>query len=500
MTQYLYGASIQGIQSFIFQTNKLKEIIGASEIIENISTNYFTEFLKEQNISTGYEKITMAAGNIKFIFDNESDIKKVVKNFPKAVMEKAYGITISQAVVKFEGSLEKTHIDKLEIKLKTARNKVELPLDLSLNIIKNAPRTGKSGVAKDNDNKVIDKATLQKNKKSNGVLLTNKLVENTLDDKFVSDFKYLSNKKNKIAVIHVDGNGLGRILQQMGKKIEENGNSEQLKTAFAKFSTQLDASTIKAAKDAINKVFDAENKLNIKFRPIVLGGDDLTVVCDANKAIEFTEEYLKLFEENTKENLKGLVETYNLDEFKNGLKAAAGIAYCNEKYPFHYAVDLAEALCGEAKKRSDRKNSCLMFHNIQSSFFTSFSDYKDNELTIGNIEFDFGPYYVEKGLGVEKPSIDAFKELYKEFKKENSPISSLRNWLSELYSNKEHAQSTLNRINQMAEEGKYDHESLNEILAKLFDKKMTLKNLLVEKDGKQKTIIYDILQIKSIND
>lgn len=32
MAKYLYGASIQGIQEYIYATNKLQEIIGASEI------------------------------------------------------------------------------------------------------------------------------------------------------------------------------------------------------------------------------------------------------------------------------------------------------------------------------------------------------------------------------------------------------------------------------------------------------------------------------------
>jgi len=31
---YLYGLTVQGIQSYIFATNKLKEIVGTSEIIE----------------------------------------------------------------------------------------------------------------------------------------------------------------------------------------------------------------------------------------------------------------------------------------------------------------------------------------------------------------------------------------------------------------------------------------------------------------------------------
>ena len=36
MAKYLYGAAVQGIQGFIFQTNKLRDIVGASELVERI--------------------------------------------------------------------------------------------------------------------------------------------------------------------------------------------------------------------------------------------------------------------------------------------------------------------------------------------------------------------------------------------------------------------------------------------------------------------------------
>ena len=45
MNQYLYGAAVQGIQSFIFQTNTLREIVGASELVEEICTKMFAEQL-----------------------------------------------------------------------------------------------------------------------------------------------------------------------------------------------------------------------------------------------------------------------------------------------------------------------------------------------------------------------------------------------------------------------------------------------------------------------
>ncbi|RMG80004.1 MAG: hypothetical protein D6714_15420, partial [Bacteroidetes bacterium] len=58
--KYLYAASIQGIQSFIFQTNKLREIAGASKLVDDICKELFNESFKvpEENI------IMQAAGNV----------------------------------------------------------------------------------------------------------------------------------------------------------------------------------------------------------------------------------------------------------------------------------------------------------------------------------------------------------------------------------------------------------------------------------------------------
>ena len=53
MSKYLYGASVQGIQSFIFKTNKLAEIIGASELIEQLCTSLFEKSVpdfKKENL------------------------------------------------------------------------------------------------------------------------------------------------------------------------------------------------------------------------------------------------------------------------------------------------------------------------------------------------------------------------------------------------------------------------------------------------------------------
>lgn len=85
MSKYLYGASVQGIQSFIFQTNKLKEIIGASELVEEICTSMFAEQIEKtyEELLVDKNAIVNAAGNIKYVFDDEGLCKKNIPGISK---------------------------------------------------------------------------------------------------------------------------------------------------------------------------------------------------------------------------------------------------------------------------------------------------------------------------------------------------------------------------------------------------------------------------------
>jgi hypothetical protein len=159
MAQYLYGAAVQGIQSFIFQTNKLRDIAGASELVNQICTTLFEKVAGKSGVA--YEKIVMAAGNIKVIFSDKAVLEKTVREFPMEAMLMAPGITISQAVVEYDGDYAVKSLE-LEDLLRQERNRYVQPT-VSFSAIERSRTTGLPAVAQ-KSNEWLDAATNAKRK------------------------------------------------------------------------------------------------------------------------------------------------------------------------------------------------------------------------------------------------------------------------------------------------------------------------------------------------
>jgi hypothetical protein len=479
--KYLYGASVQGIQDFIFETNKLQEIVGASDLIEWFCEyNFFEGFANKEDV------VRNAGGNIRIVFSDKNRVEKMVREFPKFVMQKAYGITISQAVVEFEGGEYLDKKDELEHKLNQARNQASMPLDARFALMKQTPRTGKPAY-KYKNNEYFDKGNWQKRSNRDEAWSNIFLIKMGIDDleKFPLEMDEIANSNNKIAIIHADGNKMGLMLQQMNKDLKDKTDSE-IQKVFKDFSYAITKSTNDAVKEAFDETFSNADK-KIKFRPIVIGGDDVTVVCDANKALEFTQAYLKAFEENTKKNFKEA----NLSQYAEKLTACAGIAFCNKKFPFHYAYALADKLCSYGKESSNREASCLAFHNIQSSFVEDYNTFVKEELTTKeDIKLLFAPYYIDK-----EPKIDTLIKLHELFSNSDIPLGKYREWLSKLHKSQEYAELFLERIDSVLKSkiGKEKYNELDNALKSL-DSKLRLNKLVVN----NKTPMQDILQLKAV--
>jgi hypothetical protein len=499
---YLYGAAVQGIQSFIFQTNELKDIVGASELVERICTETFAKF------ANNGESILRAAGNIKFIFNDRKDCEKAVLEFPKTVMEMAPGITISQAVVAMEGKNKdySNASDELEKRLRIQRNKPVKPINLGLIGTLHSRKTGLPVVNIDGDD-YLDEATLKKKeaskvKKRNGVYkemtnLTRKaFADGTYPGKITDNIDSITDANNWIAIVHADGNGLGQVVQKICKN--ENVARE--------FSTELEKATVTAAKTA-STIF--KDKEIIPCRPIVIGGDDFTVVIRGSLALNYVNNYLTEFEKQTKILMSGIADKFEaeLDAgqqeiLRNGLSACAGIAYIKSSYPFYYGYNLAETLCSRAKadaKKPERINangglapSCLMFHKVQDSFVTNFDSIVTRELTpCSNVSFEYGPYYIKDKTPDDMMSIDSLKNLCEKLTtKDGGAIKShLRQWITVLHDKgMDAADQHFKRLKTIVSK---EDEQLVDKLMSLRKKKVLDKEILVYS-------IYDILSLYSI--
>jgi len=453
MAKYLYGASVQGIQDFIFRTNELKDIVGGSALVQNVCSTLFEEFTFKQPC----DMIVMAAGNIKCIFDDEEDCKKAVLKFPKKVMEYAPGITISQAVVEMESDFG-TAVNELEKKLRAQRNRPAKSMSVGLMGIERSRKTGLPAVGiqkekekqKDKTQKketeqdsvkiYVDEGTLEKRKGQDILDLCEKSFgykPKKADVPF--DIQDMISQNDWIAIIHADGNSLG-------EQVKERGNDKE---KLKEFSAKLDDATKEAAQETYKKIeekyYDKEKQSwgskRIPMRPIVLSGDDMTMICRADIALDYATWFMQSFEEKTKE--KGFP-----------LTACAGIAYIKSSYPFYYGYNLAEALCSQAKtdaksdKIKDKNNgtipSCLMFHKVQSSFVEEYKEIVKKELSAGeNIRFNFGPYYLkgqEQRWTVDKLKRTANMLLNTQDSKEGNAVkSTLRRWSTAIHNDRDAA-------------------------------------------------------------
>lgn len=507
--RYLYGAAVQGIQGFIFQTNALKDIVGASELVETICTGLFARALGwfgthdelVKKLRDDSNAIVNAAGNIKYVFETREACQKVVRNFPKRVMEYAPGITISQSVVDLVNDKKfDTAVQELESNLRAQRNKPMRDTALGLIGIERSRHTGLpvTEVLKDSH---LDAGTYRKlytrrdgerveRKNTTQRLCRKAFGEKYNREKVAFDVENITGKNDWIAIIHADGNGLGRIVQKKGSDPVE----------FKKFSRLLDQATREAAVDAFKTIMEMKDANGIvpdeetgsfPMRPIVLSGDDHTVICRANLAVPYTKVFIENFEKKTEELLGEMLKgVFTCGSTR--LTACAGIAFIKSSYPFYYGYRLAESLCDRAKK--DTKGiydfdhgylpaSCLMFHKVQDSFVVSYEDIVRRELTpFTGHSFEFGPYYIfskDKDTGVKKMedkgkwTVDKLYEKSNELKNEamSSIRSGLRNWMSLMHIDPEMAEQRKIRLKNISGEkgGNYIEEVCKKPLYPVYD-------------------------------
>ena len=220
---------------------------------------------------------------------------------------------------------------------------------------------------------------------------------------------------SSVGVIHIDGNGVGAIMRDLGEAFKKTNNTldRLAKAPYPRKSNpcgtkpphfqphskkrprvrsyggkparfqwfvmevnyRLDGVVKQAVAMAWEKVTEIAKKDKLPGPPVVpvlVGGDDVTVYTDGRYAIPFAEAYIRHYEELTEKDelLKQLAVVAGAK--KSGpLTASAGAAIVGRNFPFHIAYDLAEGLVSRGKKLGKKKDtvpcSTIDFHVLRDA-------------------------------------------------------------------------------------------------------------------------------------
>ena len=182
------------------------------------------------------------------------------------------------------------------------------------------------------------------------------------------DYTFLS----KVAVIHIDGNGVGGIMKELNSSKDrvapgvfkakvgcDRDDPDALRRFLRAVNRHLDDAVTLAFAAAWTRIAElsrhdddraGRRHTAIPVVPVILGGDDVTVITSGDYALPFAAAYLRYYEEATRSDpiLRYLTPPEGQDT--GPMTAAAGVAIVKRNFPFHIAYELAEKLVGRAKK------------------------------------------------------------------------------------------------------------------------------------------------------
>lgn len=171
---------------------------------------------------------------------------------------------------------------------------------------------------------------------------------------------------NYMAVVHADGNGMGKRLEQVLKQTPGGFRSEiRALRAFSRSVTEagrmalhdmlvelrqsinwkqgmpvIEHPTLPQLSIRLAPSEDGSGRWFLPFRPLVFGGDDVTFVADGRIGLELATGFLRAFARRTTDLPGGA----------DSASACAGVAIVKAGRPFAAAYALAEELCASAKR------------------------------------------------------------------------------------------------------------------------------------------------------
>ncbi len=421
MTQYTFTVlDTTGIQNYIFGSNRLRENIGASQLVKEATGEWVKQILQDLGVplerqsepiessKLPAELIYASGGNAQIIFKDKNTAIEFTRRISRKVLKKACGIQLLAVHKQFEwGKSLCEVVDEVMKKDLECYKQNRVPssplLGLSVTVNCNSTQLPATGMSTkdsktDDDPYPISKEIFLKRQASERAhqgLFDAEMPEHLVFPRQIDHIGRTKHESSYIAIIHADGNNMGKRFQEHGKDAKDD---REYINRMRDFSRKLDVAGEVAIKSILKKLVSAidpntgklKGKFNefelsrtnehsstyyLPFRPLVYGGDDITFICDGRLGIELATIYLQEFEN----------QSAHMPDGKK-LTASAGVCLVKTHYPFARAYSLSERLCKNGKKllTDGYEGSMIDWHIANTGLFGDLKSIRKREYHVSS--------------------------------------------------------------------------------------------------------------------
>lgn len=388
------GIDVLGIQGYVFASNRLRDVLAASWMVDHV-VNRDADSLVQWGMTD--DRVLLAAGGNAIVeFASLDDARSWTRRYTRWLQDEAPGIEVAVAHRAYDGRSLAWGLKALAVDL--ARAKLERrpsAPQLGLGVTAACSVTGLPATSIDQRDRVpisrrieiLRSGEVQRRAKERWDSHLPKILERArgwnVDFPLEIDLMGRSRGETSlVGIVHVDGNGVGKAINAwLNRCLEEDVGDDRARTEYREWSHAIDELGESVLRAIIRRVAScifeeanehgeklcavrgtphdlgfplrdwrddktrrsAKHTVFLPFRPVLLGGDDLTFVCDGRIALDLAAAALREFEAHQIPHIGqgGCMRT---------LSACAGAALVKAHAPFRRSYDLAGSLCASGKR------------------------------------------------------------------------------------------------------------------------------------------------------
>ncbi len=411
---YFVRFDTPSVKKYVFATKSLKEIRGASAILENLTHEDARKVINE----TKGEIFYLSGGSGLIMFNHETAAKDFASRLPQVFFQRTITAQVKIASKEFK---ESTPFAEVRAQLNTllATTPPIAPIGVSLSPATPLCSACKANPVKklhdfDADSseslceaclKKIDHMKKRKDKISHLPYLlgiakhTNqKTATWNPPESLATVGEACETRKGYVGLIYADGNQMGRALERLeDHQPEDILQFQEIAEKYREFSQNLKNALEDAVYSSIMEahpegVIDEEGITQFASEILFLGGDDLLLVCPADHALAIGAKIAQKFEDTA--SIK-----------KKGMSLSVGILIAQSQIPIYTMQAQAEQLLKSAKKHSfwlDKKDAssraAIDFSVLTTSSAQDLSDSRESEWQLKDGTWLTGRPYSVQGI------------------------------------------------------------------------------------------------------